>query len=177
MSELTELREQVRQRAKCACEFCGVTESSVGGRLTLDHFHPQSKGGADTLTNLIYCCVRCNQYKQNYWPSAPEDPAIWNPIAEPASDHFFEVENGELFPLTDTGSFTIKKLRLNRLPLVTYRRNRRQQADELRQLEYYKGLVQLMEQTNQQLLIQIEEQQQLLKEQRTLIKALLRQQN
>ena len=173
MSNLATLREQVRQRAKYACEFCGVSEINTGSQLTLDHFHPKSKGGSDKLANLVYCCVRCNQYKQDYWPSQPEDPSIWNPLAEPATTHFVEAESGELLPLTQTGSFTLKKLRLNRPPLIAYRQNRRQQAEETRQLNQYKELVQLAEQANQQLLVQTEEQQKLLKEQRDIINHLL----
>ncbi len=34
------MRELVRQRAHFACEFCGVTETDVGGELTIDHFQP-----------------------------------------------------------------------------------------------------------------------------------------
>lgn len=63
MSISGELRERVRQRAGCACEFCGVSEVDVGGLLTLDHFQPQSKGGPDTLENLLYACASCNQFK------------------------------------------------------------------------------------------------------------------
>lgn len=174
MSELPRLRMQIRQRAKFACEFCGVTEANVGGQLTLDHFQPKSKGGSDELKNLLYCCVRCNQYKQDYWPSQPNDPMIWNPLVEPAAAHFLEGEEGKLFPLTDTGSFTIERLRLNRFPLISYRKNRHKQEEEARLLEQYKALVQLLEQANQQLASQVAEQQKLLREQRSLIQFLLR---
>jgi 5-methylcytosine-specific restriction endonuclease McrA len=68
MSLTALIREQVRQRAQCACEFCGVTEIDVGGMLTIDHFRPRTKVGSDTLENLIYACIACNQYKQDYWP-------------------------------------------------------------------------------------------------------------
>ena len=37
------LRNQVRQRAAFACEYCGVNETDTGGLLTIDHFHPKSK--------------------------------------------------------------------------------------------------------------------------------------
>lgn len=43
-----ELREQVRQRANFAYEFCGVSETDVGAKLTIDHFQPQSREGSDT---------------------------------------------------------------------------------------------------------------------------------
>jgi 5-methylcytosine-specific restriction endonuclease McrA len=46
MSLTASIREQVRQRAQCACEFCGVTEIDVGGMLTIDHFQPRTKAGS-----------------------------------------------------------------------------------------------------------------------------------
>lgn len=174
MSNLATLREQVRQRAKCACEFCGVTEMNVGGQLTLDHFQPKSKGGEDTLNNLLYCCVRCNQYKQNYWPQTEEDANLWNPREENATAHFLEGEDGRLIPSTQTGEFTIRRLRLNRGPLVAYRRDRRKRLEESRLLNQYKDLVQVLEQLNQQLSTQVTDQQQLLERQRNLLRFLLR---
>ena len=67
MSLSEAIREQVRQRAAFACEFCGVTEADTGGQLTIDHFQPATQGGTDTLDNLLYCCACCNQYKADYW--------------------------------------------------------------------------------------------------------------
>lgn len=110
--------EQVRQRAGFTCEFCGVTETDTGGQLTVDHFQPKAKGGTDDLDNLIYCCFRCNQYKHDYWPSAPHESQLWNPRREQASQHFVELDNGHLHPVSAAGAFTIRRLRLNRPPLV-----------------------------------------------------------
>ena len=111
---MTDIREEVRRRANYACEFCGVREKDCGGELTIDHFQPKSKNGSDTLENLLYCCIRCNQYKQDYWPANPREPSLWNPRQEPASQHFLQLDDGTLYPLTPTGSFTLKRLRLNR---------------------------------------------------------------
>lgn len=71
MTITAEVREQVRRRAHQACEFCGVSETDVGGQLTVDHFQPRSQGGTDSLDNLLYCCGPCNQYKLDYWPTGP----------------------------------------------------------------------------------------------------------
>ena len=49
MSLNASIRAQVRQRAQCACKFCGVTEIDAGGMLTIDHFQPRTKAGSDTL--------------------------------------------------------------------------------------------------------------------------------
>jgi 5-methylcytosine-specific restriction endonuclease McrA len=86
--------QQVRQRAQFSCEFCTVSETDAGGELTTDHFRPRSKGGASDVENLIYCCFRCNLYKQDYWPSTPEAPELWNPRQDPASLHFLNLDTG-----------------------------------------------------------------------------------
>jgi hypothetical protein len=114
------LRKQIRQRAHFACEFCGVSETDTGGELTIDHFQPKACGGLDTPENLLYCCARCNLYKMDYWPISPEHLLLWNPRLEPFADHFLDLDDGLLHPLTPIGAFTIKRLRLNRPPLVTH---------------------------------------------------------
>jgi hypothetical protein len=167
------IKEQVRQRANFACEFCGVTESDAGGELTIDHFQPGSRGGSDTSENLVYCCVRCNQYKHDYWPAQPDDPALWHPRREPAALHFLEMDDGKLQPLTATGAFTVRRLRLNRAPLIAYRLRKRRHVEEARLLTRYRDLTALLGQLNSQLSDLMEEQRQLLAEQRELLRYLL----
>jgi HNH endonuclease len=173
MSLSLEIREQVRQRARRTCEFCGVSEVDVGGLLTVDHFHPQSKGGSDDLDNLIYCCVRCNQYKQDYWPTCEADPMLWNPRQENASGNFVELDDGRVAAISSHGEFTIRRLRLNRAPLVEYRMRQRQRTEQTRLLQRYRDLVALLTQANGQLSDLVREQQQLLKKQRDLLRILL----
>ncbi len=173
MTIANEIREQVRRRANFACEYCGVTETDAGGELTIDHFRPITKGGDDTLENLLYCCHRCNQYKLDYWSSRPDEPSLWNPRREPAAQRFLELDNGTLHALTTIGAFTLKRLRLNRPPLVAYRLSKRQQADQIRLLTRYREMTELLEQLNNQLSILMEEQRQLLEEQRELLRLLL----
>jgi hypothetical protein len=166
-------REQVRQRAQLACEFCGITEADVGSQLTIDHFHPRVKGGDDSLDNLIYCCAACNQYKHDYWPSCPDAPSLWNPRNEPAEQHLLELDDGMLHSLSATGAFTLTRLRLNRPLLVAYRVRRRQIREEARLLTRYRDLSRLIEQLLVQQSALIEEQRDLLEEQRSLLRLLL----
>jgi hypothetical protein len=151
MSLTASIREQVRQRAQCACEFCGVTEIDVGGMLTIDHFQPRTKAGSDTLENLVYACIACNQYKQDYWSRTEIAPILWNPRQESASQHFVEQEDGQLTALTPTGAFTIKRLRLNRSQLIAARQRRQQQLQVERLLRRYQELTTLQSQINIQL--------------------------
>jgi len=173
MTITAELREQIRRRANYACEFCSVTETETGSELTIDHFQPLTQGGDDRPDNLVYACARCNQYKLDYWQTRSADPVLWNPRLEPFSKHFLELANGTLFPLTPNGAFTLKRLRLNRAPLVAHRLRKRQQEEQLRLLNRYRELVQLLEQLNSQLAVLTNEQHQLLDEQRELLRLLL----
>ena len=173
MSLTASIREKVRQRAHCACEFCGITEIDTGGLLTIDHFRPRARAGSDELENLIYACITCNQYKQDYWPQTETAPTLWNPRQEIASQHFVEQEDGQLTALTPTGIFTIKRLRLNRSQLTAARQRRRQQLQVERLLRRYQELTTLQSQINNQLTDLAIEQQMLLKEQREWLRILL----
>ncbi|MCI0696769.1 HNH endonuclease [candidate division KSB1 bacterium] len=140
------VREQIRQRANFACEFCGISEIDAGGELTIDHFQPKSKDGDDSLDNLIYCCVCCNQFKHDHWSTNPQVPQLWNPRRGPATEHFFERIDGMLQPLTEVGAFTLSCLRLNRRPLVAHRLLKRQEDEKSRLLTYYRERLRVREQ-------------------------------
>lgn len=125
------LFEAVRQRYRQSCGYCGVTETTVGGELTLDHYQPLSAGGSDELDNLVYACMKCNQYKSDFWPD-DADLAQGRRLLQPGIDdaflHMSEDEaTGRLHGLTPTGAFHITVLRLNRPQLVAHRLARRLQ--------------------------------------------------
>jgi hypothetical protein len=172
MTIAPEIWEQVRRRAGLVCEYCGVREADVGGLLTVDHFQPQSCGGPDDLGNLIYCCHRCNLYKADYWPAGPQDPILWNPRAEPPTNHFLTLMDGTLHPITPVGAITVRRLRLNRPALVNHRRQRQAQAEQERLLTRYHDLLTLLEQLHEQQVGLLEEHRTLLEEQRTLLRLL-----
>jgi hypothetical protein len=169
------MRQQVRERANFACEYCGVTETDAGGELTVDHYQPQSKGGADVLENLIYCCIRCNQYKADYWTDDSSAPSLWNPRTESFEEHFLTLIDGNLHPLTDISRFTIRLLRLNRLQLVEHRLRHRHQTELSRLLERRNESIKLFEGLVKQQMAIIKEQSDLLKEQDRLLRLLLKQ--
>lgn len=172
-----EVRLTVRQRASFRCEYCGVSEQDTGGELTVDHFHPQAKGGTDDLTNLLYCCQRCNQYKADYWPATDTAPTLWNPRHTEHQEHFVVLADGTLYPRTAIGSFTIMRLRLNRPPLVVHRVSNAERIQEASLLAQLRNIVGTLEQLQIQHAALLEQQRQLLQEQRTLILLLLQQQD
>ena len=164
-----ETRNIARQRAKFSCEYCGVSETEVGGELAIDHFKPQSKGGSDEPENLIYACSRCNLYKGDYFPKNDSDQNLWNPRTESSEKHFILLTNGQMQALTETGEFTIRRLRLNRKPLVEHRRQKQIQTEESLLIARYQTLTELLMRLSQQQIELLEEQQKLLEAQQRLL--------
>lgn len=58
------LRQAVLERDDYCCVYCGRR----GGRLTLDHMLPVSRGGLSELSNLVTACVTCNSAKGTRTP-------------------------------------------------------------------------------------------------------------
>jgi hypothetical protein len=163
--------EQVRQRAKFACEYCGVLEADTGGGLTVDHFQPSTRGGSGDLSNLLYCCYRCNLYKADYWPTQPTDLPLWNPRQEPADAHFLALLDGGLYP-TNIGAFTMQRLRLNRPPLLSYRQRKQAESQELKLLARYREVIVSLERLEEQYAALLAEHRALLEQQRLLLRML-----
>ena len=176
MSISSELREKVRRRAGFSCEYCGVSETDTGATLTVDHFQPSAKSGGDELGNLIYCCHRCNEYKSDYWPQATGASSLWNPRREASEAHFVEIEDGSPIALTETGRFTLGRLRLNRPPLIANRLRRRQGQEEKRLLTRLRDVTSILAQLQTQHQVLVEENHALLLEQRRLLEILVSQQ-
>lgn len=166
-------REVVRQRAQYACEYCGLREQDVSGRLTIDHFRPLSKGGNDDIENLIYSCIWCNQRKLDYWADAIDSRRLWNPRQDDRVEHFLLLHNGLLQPLTQVGNFSIQRLQLNRPALIAYRLRQNMLYEQSNLLVYYRDQVNLQDQLVAQLTRLIEEQQTVLEEQQRLLDLLL----
>ncbi|MBE7531486.1 MAG: HNH endonuclease [Chloroflexi bacterium] len=105
-----------------ACGYCGVTETSAGSELTIDHYQPHASGGTEADDNLVYACTKCNQYKHNFWPTAQQlaqGLRILHPLNDDISIHISaNDEAGYLVALTPTGMFHINLLHLNRPQLV-----------------------------------------------------------
>lgn len=152
-----ELLEQVRRHANWACEYCGVTETDTGAPLTVDHIHPRTHGGTDDFANLVYCCYRCNLNKGDYWPIQQEQPLLWNPRQELISAHLLLLADGTLHPVSWTGDFTLRRLRLNRPQLVAARLRRRDQTEESRHLAQLQEVVALVEALHQRQVTALEQ--------------------
>jgi 5-methylcytosine-specific restriction endonuclease McrA len=71
------------------CQYCG----SEGGKLTLDHVVPRSRGGESVWENVVTSCAPCNLRKGNrapedvgmrlHSPPRPPAPALFVTLAAP----------------------------------------------------------------------------------------------
>lgn len=90
MSVSQRLRFNVFMRDGFRCQYCGRAAPDV--ELEADHVHPRSKGGPDTMANLVTACVACNGGKRatvmpiHAWRlgAGPLDGAtVWSAAAYP----------------------------------------------------------------------------------------------
>ena len=173
MTVTAAVRNRVSARAGCACEFCGTSETDAGGDLSVDQYRAVCRGGCDDADNLLYCCIQCNQFKGDYWPDGPDARPLWNPRADAFADHFVEMADGSLGPLTPAGAFTVLRLRLNRPALVARRIRDRRHAERERLLLRYREASDVLRLLLAQQGAVIEEQHAILEEQQDLLRDLL----
>jgi HNH endonuclease len=115
-------RQALRERYGFRCGYCGVHETDIGAELTVDHFQPRARGGTNASANLVYCCHACNEFKADDWQ--PESlRRLLHPLQDDPAEHLALSEDGSLRGLTETGSFHIQRLHLNR-PALAARRAR-----------------------------------------------------
>ncbi len=133
--------EALRRRFDFRCGYCGLSETDKGGTLSLDHFQPQSRGGSDDLTNWVYACRICNEFKSAYWP-ADETQRLLHPLRDDLAPHLRLGSDGVLLALTLRGETHLNQLQLNRPALVAHRlakqeneRERERQARIIRELQ------------------------------------------
>jgi hypothetical protein len=88
--------------------------------------------------------------------------------------HLLPLADGTLHAITPTSAFTLKRLHLNRSPLIAHRLRKHNQSEEQRLLRRYGDLVAALQQLQTQHAALLEEQRTLLEEQRTLFQLLLK---
>ena len=55
-------RRSIKEYFGKTCVYCGETYELH--ELTLDHVHPRTYGGEDITSNLVPCCKKCNQARE-----------------------------------------------------------------------------------------------------------------
>ena len=112
------VKQLVRQRADCLCEYCHSSERLSANRFTVDHLIPRSLGGSDDLDNLALACRRCNERRYNFIagldPETEEIVPLFHPRRHNWADHFVWTEEGTIVSgITPIGRATCIRLDLN----------------------------------------------------------------
>lgn len=115
------------------CAYCHIPELRYGppGNYSVDHFRPKSRSEFQRLVcyypNLFYTCMDCNRSKGNTWPHphlCRQGFRFLNPCRDNMSKHWDVDRNGLLIAKTFAAEYTIARLRLNRVELCEWRRDK-----------------------------------------------------
>lgn len=71
--EIAPTRRRILDRDRHSCAYCGEKAA------TIDHIHPQSRGGKNTWENLVAACESCNSKKGNSLLSECGMKLLWEP--------------------------------------------------------------------------------------------------
>jgi 5-methylcytosine-specific restriction endonuclease McrA len=72
------------------CQYC-ETELTYSA-ITIDHVHPQSRGGKTTWKNCVTACKKCNSRKGNKTPEEADMKLLKQPL-EPNVFHFWDTSH------------------------------------------------------------------------------------
>ncbi len=71
-------RRNIYARDSNRCQYCGKRFNTT--ELSLDHIFPRSRGGGNSWTNVVCCCVRCNVKKGGRTPAEAGMKLIKEPV-------------------------------------------------------------------------------------------------
>ena len=113
----SQIRAQVRERARNACEYCHLhQDDSPLAALHIEHIIPSIHGGSDDIDNLALACIDCNLHKGTNLtgidPQTNELTELFHPRRQVWEDHF-EWKGVYLAGKTATGRTTIRVLNIN----------------------------------------------------------------
>lgn len=84
------------------CGYCG--RFTPDEKLTRDHIMPKSRGGKDVWENVVACCKKCNNHKDNMTPHEADMELIWVPY-KPVREEKLIMENRKI--LVDQAAFIL----------------------------------------------------------------------
>ena len=113
----SQIRAQVRERARNACEYCHLhQDDSPLAALHIEHIIPSIHGGSDDIDNLALACIDCNLHKGTNLtgidPQTNELTELFHPRRQAWEDHF-EWQGIYLAGKTATGRTTIRVLNID----------------------------------------------------------------
>jgi hypothetical protein len=110
------MRQKVKERANYCCEYCLIHQEDFFLPFEIDHIISLRHDGKTVLNNLALSCGTCNRMKAadigTYLNEKLEFTRLFNPRNDTWILHF-EINHGEILPLTSIAQATIKLLDLN----------------------------------------------------------------
>jgi HNH endonuclease len=110
------IRQKVKERANYCCEYCLVHQEDFFLPFEIDHIISLRHDGKSVLNNLALSCGTCNRMKAadigTYLDENLEFVRLFNPRIDTWNLHF-EINRGEILPITLIAKATIKLLDLN----------------------------------------------------------------
>lgn len=73
------------RRDRHTCAYCGGQFKE--SKLSRDHIHPRSKGGDDVWMNVVTCCAKCNQKKDDKTLSQAGLVLLYAPYVPSQAEH------------------------------------------------------------------------------------------
>lgn len=71
-------RVNIYTRDHFVCQYCSARFQTED--LTFDHVVPRSHGGKTEWTNIVTCCIECNNQKANRTPEQAKMPLLKKPV-------------------------------------------------------------------------------------------------
>lgn len=119
-------KEAVARRANYCCEYCLSQVAYSPDPFSIDHIVPRASGGTNSLDNLAFACLGCNN--QKFTTTTALDPvtgntvSLYHPRQQAWHEHFrWDDDYRLLVGLTPTGRATVERLELNRSGVVNLR--------------------------------------------------------
>jgi HNH endonuclease len=110
------MRQKVKERANHCCEYCLIHQDDFFLPFEIDHIISLRHEGKSVFSNLALSCGTCNRMKAadigTYLNENLEFIRLFNPRIDRWFSHF-EINHGEILPITPIAQATIKLLDLN----------------------------------------------------------------
>jgi hypothetical protein len=120
------MAQEVRDRAWEVCEYCQLPQSSQEATFHIDHIIPRLEDGKTEASNLALACVTCSLRKGAKMvaidPQTHTTVRLFHPREQIWTEHFQLTDEFVFEGLTPTGRATIETLGMNRIAVVSIRR-------------------------------------------------------
>ena len=121
----SDVRELVQRRAQGLCEYCRLPQDASILPHQVDHIIGKQHRGSDDVTNLCFCCIRCNLKKGPNIASIDPDTglvvALFHARRQMWREHFAISTDGTIQGQTAEGRSTVQLLEMNEEDRVRFR--------------------------------------------------------